>query len=124
MDKEEFARAIKSEISKGPDSADRYALLGWSCGTWCSNNLIADIVTGKTYEIPFLGVVGCREVTGDFDTIQRQANSSLMIVRGSLEMPFDQSFDEEPCGTFYFRWRVDRLRLVGCDINSEPSKSR
>jgi hypothetical protein len=120
-DKEAFAREVKSEASKGPDFAGRYALVRWSCGSWCSNAVIADVVTGRTRETPFVGVVGCQEVTKDFDTVQRQASSSLLIVRGSLEMAFDHSFDEGPCGTFYFRWNVDRLRLIGCEINNENS---
>ena len=79
---------------------------------------------GKTYETPFVGVVGCRGVTGDFDTLQRQAASSLLIVRGSLEMSFDNTFGEGPCGTFYFRWVPDRLRLIGADIQGEARKTK
>jgi hypothetical protein len=117
-DKKEFARAVKSETSKGPDFAGRYLIVRWSCGTWCSNATIVDVVTDKTYDLPFSGVVGCQEVTGDFDTMQRRADSSLLIVRGSLEMTFDHSAYEGPCGTFYFHWNSNRLRLIECDVNN------
>ena len=49
-----------------------------------------------------LGVVGCKETTGAFNTIERRANSSLLVVRGRLEMTFDHSFSDGPCGIFYF----------------------
>src|SRR5262249_4265491 len=84
-----FPQAVKSAASIGPDFAGRYAIVRWTCGTWCSNNVIADVVSGKRFDTPFLGVIGCKETTGSFDTIERRANSSLLIVRGSLEMTFE-----------------------------------
>lgn len=70
-DKRSFAHAVKSEISKGPDFAGRYAVVRWSCGTGCSNDLIADVVTGRTYGMPFLGVAACRKVT-DLLQVERE----------------------------------------------------
>jgi hypothetical protein len=119
--KVKFSHEIKSEASKGPDFAGRYAIVLWSCGSWCSNSVIADVLSGKTYDMPFAGVVGCEPITGNFDTLQRRADSSLLIVRGSLEMSNGGYLDEGPCGTFYFRWASDRLHLVGCDI---PERSK
>ena len=115
-DEKTFPQAIKLAASTGPDFAGRYAIVEWSCGSWCTNSVIADVLNGKMYDTPFAGVVGCRAVTGDLPTIQRRANSALLIVRGSLEMSFDHSLSEGPCGTFYFRWQSSRLRLIGCDI--------
>ena len=113
---EMFAQAVKLAASSGPDFAGRYAIVRWTCGTWCSNAVIADVISGKSYETPFLGVIGCKETNGSSDTIERRVNSSLLVVRGSLEMTFDQSFSEGPCGVFYFRWQSNRLHLIGCDI--------
>jgi hypothetical protein len=125
MNAKSFSRAVRTEIAKGPDFAGRYAILKWTCGSWCANATIADIRTGKTYETPFVGVVGCSGVTGDFDTLQHQADSSLLIVRGLLEMPFgDRLAADGPCGTFFFRWVPHRLQLIGCDIASESSKGK
>ena len=116
-----FAKAVQAEIRKGPDFAGRLAILSWSCGTWCRNATIADVRTRKTYDTPFVGIVGCEKITGNFDTLQRRADSSLLIARGSLEMSFGQYSDGGPCGTYYFQWRVNRLRLIGCDIPAEDS---
>jgi hypothetical protein len=115
-DKANFGRVVKSEAAKGPDFAGRYAIIEWSCGSWCTNSVIANILNGKAYDTPFGGVVGCRAITGDLPTMQPRANSSLLIVRGSLEMSFNNSLSEGPCGTFYFRWTAARLCLIGCDI--------
>ena len=122
-DQQSFAREAKAESAKGPDFAGGYAILTWSCGTWCANGAIASVQTGRTYSTPFVGVVGCASVTGDLDTLERHADSSLLIVRGSLEMSFGNSFDEGPCGVFYFRWVRDHLQLIGCDVQSETSKA-
>lgn len=122
-DKQAFAREAKAEAAKGPDFAGGYAILTWSCGTWCANAAIASVQTGRTYPTPFVGVVGCASVTGNFDTLGRHADSSLLIVRGSLEMSFGNSFDEGPCGVFYFRWVPDHLQLIGCDVQRETSKA-
>jgi hypothetical protein len=112
-----FSASVKAEIKKGPDFAGRFAILRWSCGSGCSNATIADVITGKTYETPFVGIVGCA-VTGDSDTLQRKADSSLLIARGRLEMAFGDHFDEGPCGSYYFQWRSNHLRLIGCDIDN------
>ena len=98
---------MRTEIRKGPDFAGKFAILTWSCGTWCGNATIADIRTGKTWDTPFAGIVGCDKITGSFDTLQHQADSSLLVARGSLEMSFGQYFDEGPCGTYYFQRRVN-----------------
>ncbi len=45
-DKSKFAREVKEEVSKGPDFAGRYAVIEWSCGSWCANVAIADVLTG------------------------------------------------------------------------------
>jgi hypothetical protein len=122
-DEQSFAREAKAEAAKGPDFAGGYAILTWSCGTRCANAAIASVQTGRTYSTPFVGVIGCARVTGDFDTLERHADSSLLIVRGSLEMSLGSSFDEGPCGVFYFRWVPDHLQLIGCDVESETSKA-
>src|SRR6202012_5110373 len=36
-DQQSFAREAKAEAAKGPDFAGGYAILTWSCGTWCAN---------------------------------------------------------------------------------------
>jgi hypothetical protein len=115
-DDKRFAQAVTSAASSGPDFAGRYAIVRWTCGTWCTNAVIADVVRGKSYELPFLGVIGCKETTASFDTMERRANSTLLIVRGSLEMTFADSFSEGPCGTFYFTWQSNRLQLIGCEV--------
>lgn len=118
-DSRKFATAVRAAASEGPDFAGRFAVVSWSCGSWCSNSVIADVTTGKFFDTPFLGVGGCRRTTGAFDTIERRHDSALLIVRGSLEMTFGNSFGAGPCGVFYFRWAQDRLRLIGCDISNE-----
>ena len=120
----EFSKSIRAEIRKGPDFAGGFAILAWSCGSWCSNATIADVRTGKTHETPFLGIVGCSDVTGDFDTLQRKADSSLLIARGKLEMAFGDNFGDGPCGTYHFQWRLNHLRLIGCDITAEEPKRK
>jgi len=114
-DRKLFSQSVKAEISKGPDFAGRFAILLWSCGTACSNATIADVQTGKTHDTPFVGIVGCRE-NGDSETLRSKAASTLLIAQGSLEMAYGHYFDEGPCGTFYFEWRANRLRLIGCEI--------
>lgn len=106
---------MKAAISDGPDFAGRFAILLWSCGSACSNATIADVQTGKTHETPFVGIVGCPE-NGNSEALQSKADSSLLIARGSLEMTYGHYFDEGPCGTYYFQWRSNRLRLIGCEI--------
>jgi hypothetical protein len=123
-DERVFSQSVRAEIKKGPDFAGRFAILTWSCGSWCANATIADIRTGKTYETPFVGIVGCSEVTGDFDTLQRKADSSLLIARGRLEMAVGDNFDDGPCGTYYFQWRLNHLRLIGSDITAKEPKSK
>lgn len=116
------AREIRKEARKGPDFAGRYAIIRTSCGTWCTNAVIADVITGSRSGVPFLGVVGCRFVTGGHDTIERRPDSRLMIVRGSLEMTYGHTFDDGPCGTFSFLWDRGRLRLLTCQIAKAAGK--
>ena len=118
VDKQKFPSVVKTAASMGPDFAGRYAIIRWSCGTWCSNAVISDVITGKMYDPPFVGVVGCEGTTGSFDTLQRRADSSLLIVRGSLEMSFGNAISEGPCGVFYFSWQTNRLGLLGCEIKA------
>jgi hypothetical protein len=111
-----FIRQVREEAAKGPDFAGRYALILWSCGSWCANAIFADVLTGARHDVPFLGVGGCRTVTGDHDTMERRADSRLMVVRGSLEMTYGSEFSEGPCGTFSFVWENQSLRLLTCEI--------
>ncbi|MBZ5611865.1 MAG: hypothetical protein LAP38_26695 [Acidobacteriia bacterium] len=114
-----FGNTVKAEAAKGPDFAGRYAVVLWTCGTWCTNATIADVRTARTVQLPFAGVIGCERVTGEHRTIERKADSRLMIVRGSLEIPNGDYLDEGPCGTFYYVWQQRRLRLIGCKLSEE-----
>jgi hypothetical protein len=114
-----FEKEVKSEAVRGPDFAGRYAIVLWTCGSWCANATIADVRTGKTFDVPFLGVVGCKKVTGEHRTIERKADSRLLVVRGSLEIPEGDYFYEGPCGTFYYLWQQPHLRLIGCELSDE-----
>lgn len=123
MDGEAFSQSVKDEIKDGPDFAGRFAILVWSCGSACQNATIADVQTARTHETPFVGIVGC-QAFGDVDTLQRKADSSLLVAQGSLEMAYGHLFDEGPCGTFWFLWRAHQLHLIGCEIPARsPSRS-
>lgn len=109
--------SIRAESAKGPDFAGRFVVMQWSCGTSCSNAALVDTLSHKTHKMPFVGVVGCPSVAVDRPTIQRRADSNLLIVRGSLEITFARGlFSEGPCGTFYYLWSAKRFRLIGCEI--------
>ena len=112
---------IRKELAKAADFAGRYAIVQWSCGTWCANSLIAEYGTGRIVETPFVGVVGCRSITGDHPTMERRINSNLLIIRGMFELSDDGYFYETPCGTFHLAWNNNRFRLIGCNVPSRPS---
>ena len=117
-EKNRFSQAALAVVSEGPDFAGRYAIVTWGCGWWCSNVLIADVVTGRVYEAPFAAVMGFTQIT-DGELIQRRADSSLLVVCGCLEMRDAQQSGAGPCGTFHFIWSANRLRLIGCEIKSQ-----
>lgn len=81
--------------------------------------MIVDVRTGKQYDLPFVGVVGCERATGERSTIERRANSRLTIVRGRLEIAYGDYFDDGLCGTFYYVWQQDRPQLIGCELSDE-----
>jgi hypothetical protein len=119
-EKGRFLQAVRDVVSDGPDFAGRYAIVTWGCGTWCWNIVIADVVTGRVYDAPFVAAIGFPQVTHG-ELIQRRADSSLLVVSGCLEMRDGQQLRAGPCGTFYFNWSADRLRLTGCEAkNPKP----
>ena len=115
FDRRRLAEEIKLAAKKGPDFAARYVIVQWTCGSWCANSVIADVRTGKQYVPPFAGVVGCERITGEHETIERRADSRLIIVRGRLET----SDGDGPCGTFYYVWQRNRAQVVGCELSGE-----
>lgn len=121
----EFHRAVRSEAAKGPDFAGRYAIVRWTCGSNCSNQVIADVKTGTRYETPFVGISQCIELTGfATDDIERRADSLMVIVRGSLEIQRDRGsfLDDGPCGTFAYLWQKRHLSLIGCEFSDEANR--
>ena len=117
FNRRQFDQNVRLEAAKGPDFAGRYVVVQWTCGTWCVNSIIADIRTGKKYDPPFAGVVGCERATGEHNTVERKADSRLIVVRGRLEL----REGEGPCATFYYVWQQDRVRLIGCELSTERS---
>ncbi len=115
-DKRKFYRAIRREAAKGPDFAGRYAVIEWSCGSDCVQAIFADVVTGATHRVPFLGVSRTR-LDDSEPLIANRADSRLMVVHGSLEMTYGYVFEDGPSGTFSFLWEGKHLRLLTCQIS-------
>ena len=114
-----FDRAVKIQSAKGPDFAGRFAIVSWTCGTWCEDGVIADVNTGKWRPTPFVGAVGCSSVTGELNPIETRSNSRLMIVRGSLEIAYGNDFGDGLCGTFAYLWQRNHLELIGCELSDK-----
>lgn len=108
----EFDRQMVAAAKQGPDFAGHYAIVGWSCGFVCVNMVIVDVRTGRIFHTPFVGVGQCRNP--DAEMISFRLNSRLLILKGSLEIPDwkTHTFDDGPCGTFYYVWNRNRLQLI------------
>jgi hypothetical protein len=100
---------IRDAAKDGPGFAGHYAVVKWTCGSNCAGMAITDVLTGAVYETPFMLVTGGVYVPPN-EVISYRLDSSLLIIKGSVETPATES--NGPWGTFYYRWNGRRLVLI------------
>jgi hypothetical protein len=71
----DFRTRIREGIRQGVNFAGHYAIIGWGCGTDCSDYVIGDVVTGRVFRFP-LG--GDYNLQLDLDT---KPTSRLIVAR-------------------------------------------
>jgi hypothetical protein len=113
VDREAVGAVIRKVAEEGPDFAGRQAVVKWTCGSGCSSIVIVNVRTGKIYSPPFLGANRCGSSL-DSPVLSYKINSSLLIVRGSHELPDKTggTFSDGPCGVFYYVWIGRRMELI------------
>jgi hypothetical protein len=113
VDRDAGESEIRKVAGEGPDFAGRYAVVKWSCGSGCSSIVIVNVRTGRIYSPPFLGASRCGKSL-DTPLLSYKFNSSLLIVRGSLEIPdrTNNTFSDGSCGVFYYVWSGRGLKLI------------
>ncbi len=108
-----YRTMIRQGAAKGANFAGHYTVAEWGCGSSCVSLVVVDAMTGHVYDPPF------RVLTMDSATNPRnyhgpvyQLKSRLFIADGCPDE------DEKRCGTSYYEWKDNRLRLLRFD--SQP----
>jgi hypothetical protein len=95
--------------SSGPNFAEHYYVIRWSCGSDCLMMAVVDAKSGTVYSPPLSGagtelyvpmdMLGDREI--DF-----RRDSSLMVLRNACKQA------RRECGVYYFNWKDDHFDLI------------
>lgn len=99
-----FKQLVRREASKGPNFAGRFAIMSWTCGTWCSSVMAVDFQTGAPLTLPFNNVIYCPDFS-EGGALLHRPDSRLLIVRGRLGI----DGLEGPCGVYRFVWTGTRF---------------
>jgi hypothetical protein len=93
------------EASRRPvNFAGHYQLAEWGCGTDCATGAIIDALTGQVWFLPSVDGYGMDSDVPDFQHLQFRADSSLLIISGSID-------DKGPKGWHFYSF--ERGNLTG-----------
>jgi len=110
------ARTYKTRLIHGLEGgvnfAGHYIIVGWGCGTGCTNAAVIDTFTGKIYwPEEFYNVDATYGDSYSDVQIDFKKDSRLMIIHGRPGVR-DERGSTAPSGDHYFEWRNERFRYV------------
>lgn len=110
-----YRTMLRQGASKGPNFAGHYSVVGWGCGTSCTQFAVVDLKSGKViFPDDFTGVMGLHFDADDFENegggpfwgIRNKINSRLLIVVGMLDE------DEKQEGAYYYLLEKGKLKRI------------
>jgi hypothetical protein len=113
-----YRTRLSEGLKRGVNFAGHFVIVGWGCGTGCTNAGIIDTFTGKVlwpeqfYNVDATYGDGYSDVQLDF-----RKNSRLLIIHGRPGTKNENGYDG-PSGDYYYEWRNNRFRL----LKSVPKK--
>ncbi len=107
-----YRTRLNEGFGRGVNFAGHYIIVGWGCGTGCTNAAVIDGRTGKViwpeefYNVDASYGEGYSDVQLDF-----RKNSRLLIIHGRPGSA-KESGPTAPMGDHYFEWRNNHFRLL------------
>jgi hypothetical protein len=117
------ARTYKTRLSEGLregiNFAGHFVIVGWGCGTGCTNAAVIDTFTGKVHWPEEFYNVDAR-YPDEYSDVQLdfRKNSRLLIIHGRPGTANENGYSG-PAGDYYFEWRNNRLQLLKSVPKSE-----
>lgn len=114
-----YRTRLSEGLKRGVNFAGHFVIVGWGCGTGCTNAGVIDTLTGKVlwpeefYNVDATYGEGYSDVQLDF-----RKNSRLLIIHGRPGSKNDSGYDG-PAGDYYFEWRNNRFHLLKSVPKSE-----
>jgi hypothetical protein len=106
-----YRTAIRQQTAKGPNFAGHFAVVGWGCGSSCSDWAIVDTHSGRVYFDSRLHAVSTvqaessDEHDNQFPTYFSLSSRLLVIVGAPNE-------DESRDGVAFYEWTGSTLKLL------------
>ena len=116
------ARSFRTRLSEGLrggiNFAGHYILVGWGCGTGCTNAAIIDGRTGSVFWPDQFANLDASYGEGySEEQIEFRKNSRLLIIHGRPGS-YRENAKILPSGDHYYEWKNDRLRLIRSEIKA------
>jgi len=108
-------RTYKTRLSEalrgGVNFAGHYIIVGWGCGTGCTNAAVIDARTGNVaWPIQFYNVDASYGDGYSDEQIEFRKNSRLMIIHGRPGSANEN--DQNKPGDYYYEWRNNSFRRL------------
>jgi hypothetical protein len=107
-----FRTNIRKAAKRGPNFAGHYTVTSWGCGTGCIQAVIIDELDGTVYW-PW------KDKPIGFDTFHFDLNFDAGDLEGRKSFRIDSRLlrfsgcpDDAGCGTYYFEWTSNNLKLL------------
>lgn len=106
-----YRTRLTDGVKGGVNFAGHYIIIGWGCGTGCTNGSVIDARTGNViWPVQFYNLDATYGSGYSDEQIEFRKNSRLLIIHGVPGSP-DNSPAGHP-GDYYYEWKTDRLRQL------------
>jgi hypothetical protein len=106
-----FRTMIRDGAKIGPNFAGHYTIVGWGCGSGCSDHAIVDAKSGVVFHPKHFGAVDNLNIDPELEKpegrlIKYRLDSKLLIIIGGINE------DPQLRGISYFVWDNNRLKRI------------
>lgn len=106
-----YKTRLSEALRDGVNFAGHYVIVGWGCGTGCTNAAVIDGRTGKVFwPVQFYNIDASYGDGYSDEQIEFKKNSRLMVIHGRPGSSNEN--DHSKPGDYYYEWRNNSFRRL------------
>lgn len=111
-DARSFRTRLNGALAGGVNFAGHYIVVGWGCGTGCTNAAVIEARTGDViWPDQFMNIDASYGDGYSDEQLEFRQNSRLLIIHGRPGSR-NENARIPPSGDHYYEWKNNRLRLL------------